>query len=59
MNSLVVRKSDIGKTTVAVGFFADVIPGEHQAALPVLLQEIERVKRYPLSERDIVELKDG
>lgn len=58
VNSLVVRKSDIGKTTVAVGFFADVIPGEHQAALPVLLQEIERVKRYPLSERDIVELKN-
>ncbi|MGL9720198.1 M16 family metallopeptidase [Symbiopectobacterium sp.] len=58
VNSLVMRKSDIGKTTVAVGFFADVIPGEHQAALPVLLQEIERVKRYPLSERDIVELKN-
>lgn len=58
VTSLVARKSDIGKTTVAVGFFADVIPGEHQAALPVLLQEIERVKRYPLSERDIVELKN-
>ncbi|WP_291969948.1 hypothetical protein [Candidatus Symbiopectobacterium sp.] len=53
-----VRESDIGKPTVAVGFFADVIPGEHQAALPVLLQEIERVKRYPLSERDIVALKN-
>ncbi|MFT8211798.1 MAG: M16 family metallopeptidase [Symbiopectobacterium sp.] len=58
VTSLVVRKSDIGKTTVSIGFFANVIPGEHQAALPVLLEEIERVKRYPLSERGIVELKN-
>lgn len=57
VTSVVARKSDIGKTTVAVGFFADVIPGEHQAALPILLREMERVKRYPLSERDIVDIK--
>lgn len=57
ISSLVVRKSDIGKTTVALGLFADVTPDGHQESLPILLREIERLKRYPLSERDIVTVK--
>ncbi|KAA9002529.1 insulinase family protein [Affinibrenneria salicis] len=57
VSSLVVRKSDIGRTTVALGFFADVMPGGHHASLAVLLGEIERIRRYSLSERDIVDVK--
>ncbi|PWC20442.1 peptidase M16 [Brenneria roseae subsp. roseae] len=57
VGSLVVRKSDIGKTTVALGLFADVMPGGHDVALSVLLKELERVKRYPLRERDIIDIK--
>ncbi|MEH0834007.1 M16 family metallopeptidase [Pectobacterium cacticida] len=52
-SSLVVRKSDIGKTTAALGFFANVMPGGHDVAISAVLKEIERLKRYPLSEQDI------
>ncbi|KHN52317.1 M16 family metallopeptidase [Pectobacterium fontis] len=52
-SSLVVRKSDIGKTTAALGFFANVMPGGHDVALSAVLKEIERLKRYPLNEQDI------
>ncbi|MCQ8232602.1 M16 family metallopeptidase [Pectobacterium carotovorum] len=56
-SSLVVRKSDIGKTTAALGFFANVMPGGHDAAISAVLKEIERFKRYPLNEQDITEIK--
>ncbi|AYH20205.1 peptidase M16 [Pectobacterium parmentieri] len=55
-SSLVVRKSDIGKTTAALGFFANVMPGGHDVALSAVLKEIERLKRYPLNEQDITEI---
>ncbi|MBQ4778143.1 M16 family metallopeptidase [Pectobacterium versatile] len=55
-SSLVVRKSDIGKTTAALGFFANVMPGGHDAAISAVLKEIERFKRYPLNEQDITEI---
>ncbi|MEQ9942180.1 insulinase family protein [Pectobacterium aroidearum] len=55
-SSLVVRKSDIGKTTAALGFFANVMPGGHDAAISAVLKEIERLKRYPLNEQDIKEI---
>lgn len=55
-SSLVVRKSDIGKTTAALGFFANVMPGGHDAAMSAVLKEIERLKRYPLNEQDIKEI---
>lgn len=52
-SSLVVRKSDIGKTTAALGFFANAMPGGHEAAISAVLKEIARLKRYPLNEQDI------
>lgn len=51
--SLVVRKSDIGRATAALGFFTDVMPDGHHAALSVLLREIERIRRYSLNAQDI------
>ncbi|QUG74604.1 insulinase family protein [Erwinia sp. E602] len=57
VGGLVVRKSDIGKTTEAFGVFADVMPDGHQVALRVLLREVERVRRYGLSDVDIADVK--
>ncbi|MEH2919544.1 M16 family metallopeptidase [Samsonia erythrinae] len=57
VGSLVVRKSDIGKTTAALGFFANVMPGGYDAAISAVLKEIERLKRYPLNEQDITAIK--
>lgn len=57
VGSLVIRKSNIGKTTEALGLFADVMPGGHAVALDVLLREWERVKRYGLSDVDISAVK--
>ncbi|WP_455815259.1 insulinase family protein [Pseudomonas graminis] len=57
VSSLVVRKSDIGKTTQALGLFADVMPDGHAAALTVLLREQERMRRYGLSDVDIAAVK--
>jgi zinc protease len=57
VGSLVVRKSTIGKTTEALGLFADVMPGGHAVALDVLLREWERVQRYGLSDVDITAIK--
>lgn len=57
VSSLVVRKSDIGKTTQALGLFADVMPDGHAVALTVLLREQERMRRYGLSDVDIAAVK--
>ncbi|WP_437609180.1 insulinase family protein [Erwinia sp. V71] len=59
VGSLVVRKQDIGKTTQALGLFADVMPDGHQVAQGVLLRELERIRRYGLSEQDIATEKQA
>ncbi|MCO7254076.1 insulinase family protein [Dickeya oryzae] len=58
VSSLVVRKSDIGTTTVALGLFASVLPQGHQQGINTVLQEIARLQRYPLHEPDITAIKD-
>lgn len=55
--SMVIRKADIGQHTTAVGLFVDVLPTQHEAALPVLLEEITRLQRYPLSSKEIEQAK--
>lgn len=57
VSSLVVRKSDIGRTTVALGLFASVLPESHLQGLDVLLQEMTRLQRYPLLAADIAAVK--
>ena len=59
VGSLVVRKQDIGKTTQALGLFAGVMPGGHHVALSVVLRELERVRRYGVSEQDIAAEKQA
>ena len=59
VGSLVVRKSNIGKTTEALGLFADVMPDGHAVALDVLLREWERMRRYGLNDVDITEIKQS
>lgn len=44
VSTIVVRKSEIGAHQFALGFFADVTPGEQNLALPVLLKEIAKLK---------------
>ncbi|WP_226053217.1 pitrilysin family protein [Dickeya chrysanthemi] len=58
VSSLVVRKSDIGNTTVALGLFASVLPDGHQQGVNAVLQEIARLQRYPLHEPDIIAIKE-
>lgn len=57
ISSMVMRKADIGQHTAAVGFFVDVLPDQHPEALPVLLEEIARLKKYPLPSKDIEQEK--
>ncbi|MBF7684098.1 insulinase family protein [Acinetobacter sp. B5B] len=57
ISHLVVRKSDIGPNSFAVGIFADVVPGGHQEALPILLEEISRLQQNPLSNTLVTRIK--
>ncbi|MDG6895218.1 M16 family metallopeptidase [Volucribacter amazonae] len=57
VNSLVVRKSEIGKNTVALGIFAGVEKQSHQQGLQQILQEVERLKRYPFTQAEFEQQK--
>lgn len=57
VNSLVVRKSEIGQNVVALGLFAGVKQQSHQQGLAQILQEIERLKRYPFSQQELDQQK--
>ncbi|MBF7688756.1 M16 family metallopeptidase [Acinetobacter rathckeae] len=57
VSSLVVRKSEIGPNSFAVGIFADVVPQEHQQALPILLKEIVRLQQNQLPDERINSIK--
>ena len=57
ISSMVMRKADIGQHTAAVGFFVDVMPDQHIEALPVLLEEIARLKKYSIVSKDIEQEK--
>lgn len=53
VNTIVLRKSDIGKTTVALGIFAGVEATSQQKGLIQIFQEIERLKRYPITQQEL------
>lgn len=57
VGNVVARKSEIGRTTIAFGLFADTLPGEHQQALDTLIRERERLIRFGLSEKDVETVK--
>lgn len=53
IRSLVLRKSDIGQTSVALAIFAGVDEKSHQQGLQQILQEIERLKRFPITQAEL------
>lgn len=59
VTTVVVRKSEIGAHQFALGFFADVTPGEQSSALPVLLTEITKLKQNDISKNVIEKVKNN
>lgn len=57
VGNVVVRKSEIGRTTVAFGLFADTLPGEHRQALDTLIRERARLIRFGVSSKDVENVK--
>ncbi|OWS75407.1 peptidase M16 [Pantoea sp. VS1] len=57
VGSMVARKSEIGRTTVAFGLFADVMPGSFEEGLDTVITERERLVRYGISSQDIESVK--
>lgn len=57
VSSVVARKSDIGSTTTALGIFASVEPTAHQQGLKQIFEEIERLKRFPITEEELAKQK--
>ncbi len=53
VTSLTVRKSDIGRNTTALGLFASVAPTAHQTGLKQIFEEVERLKRFPITEEEL------
>ncbi|WP_150539304.1 M16 family metallopeptidase [Actinobacillus vicugnae] len=53
VSSVVPRKSDIGRNTVALAIFASVAPTSHQLGLKQIFEEIERIKRFPISQEEL------
>lgn len=59
VNTLVVRKSEIGKNTAALGLFAGVEENAHQLGLQQIFTEIARLKIFPISESEIEKQKEA
>lgn len=53
IRSLVIRKSEIGKNSVALGIFAGVDEQSHKQGLAQIFSEIERLKRFPITEAEL------
>lgn len=49
IKNISIRKADIGKTSVALGFFASVDKTAHRDGLAQILTEIERLKQFPIT----------
>ncbi|CNI63508.1 exported Zinc protease [Yersinia massiliensis] len=57
VSSMVIRKSNIGRTTAALGLFAQVTPDGHHRGLKQIQTEIQRLQRYPIAADDINDIK--
>lgn len=53
IRSIVLRKSDIGQNTVALAIFAGVDEKSHQQGLRQIFTEIERLKRFPITQEEL------
>ncbi|MDG2949181.1 M16 family metallopeptidase [Exercitatus varius] len=59
VDSLVVRKSDVGQKTAALAIFASVGETSHKTGLTRVLTEIERLKRYPVTAEELAKQKES
>ncbi|WP_448906032.1 insulinase family protein [Haemophilus parahaemolyticus] len=57
ISAVVSRKSDIGTHTAALGLFATVAPTGHLQGLKQIFEEIERLKRFPMTEQELEKQK--
>lgn len=57
VSTLVVRKSDIGQQTAALGIFANVDPTAHLKGLSQISEEIARIKQYPITAEELERYK--
>ena len=57
VSAIVPRKSDIGTQTTALGLFATVEPTGHPQGLKQIFEEIERLKRFPITEEELAKQK--
>lgn len=57
VSTLVVRKSDIGQQTAALGIFANVDPIAHLKGLSQISEEIARIKQYPITAEELERYK--
>lgn len=51
------RKSEIGPNTIAIGLFASVEEQGHLNGLSQILQEIERIKKFPITAEEVIKQK--
>ena len=57
VKNVVVRKSDIGKTTSAIGLFASVDKDSHHAGLQEIFHHAQKLKTYPITPDELNALK--
>lgn len=57
VKNIAIRKSDIGKNTVALGLFASVQQLAHRDALKQIFLEIKRIQHYPITYDELQKLK--
>ena len=57
VESLVLRKADIGKNTVALGIFSSVDQNTHRLGLKQIFTEIQRLKLFPITEKELLQEK--
>ena len=57
VSAVMPRKSDIGTQTTALGLFATVEPTGHPQGLKQIFEEIERLKRFPITEEELAKQK--
>ncbi|WGE32867.1 insulinase family protein [Actinobacillus genomosp. 2] len=58
VSAISVRKSDIGKNTAALGFFATVGSTQHELGLKQIFSEIENLKLSPITEEELAKQKE-
>lgn len=57
IKSMVVRKSDIGKNTVALGVFSSVDKDSHREGLAEIFKQIKRLHDYPITQSEFDDIK--